>query len=67
MRNLWLLIAFLVLLPVIVAPLKLSGNLDWPAVQLVWIPIVIALLAAAAVQLLPRIANWHHGRNQRHH
>lgn len=67
MRNLWLLIAFLVLLPVMFASLKLSGGLDWSVVETLWIPIPLALLATAAVQLLPRLANWHHGSSRRHH
>jgi len=67
MRNLWLLIAFMMLLPIIIAPLKLSGGLDWSVVQALWIPILLALLATAAVQLLLRLANWHHGNNRRHH
>ena len=67
MRKLWLLIAFLMLLPVIVVPLKLSGGLDWSVVQPLWIPILLALFATVVVQLLLRLANWHHRNSRRHH
>lgn len=67
MRNLWLFIALLMLVPIVIAPLKFAGGLDWSLVQALWLPILLALLATAAVRFLLRIANWQHGNNRRHH
>jgi hypothetical protein len=69
MRKLWLLVAFLILLPVVVTLLKVSGDLPWGALQPLWIPLLIILLATMVARLLPRLGNWRvhwrHGNSRR--
>jgi hypothetical protein len=69
MRRLWLLVALLILVPVVLIPVKLSGDvgsLDWCALQPFWMPLLIVLLATTAAYLLPRLGNWHIRKSGRH-
>ena len=58
MRKLWLLVTFLILLPVVVTSLKVSGYLDWAVLEPLWILLLIVLLATMVARFLPRLGNW---------
>jgi hypothetical protein len=69
MRKLWLLVALLILLPVVVTLLKVSGGVEWSALLPLWFALLIALLLTIMARLLSRVANWQvhwcHGNSQR--
>jgi hypothetical protein len=58
MRKLWLLVALLIVLPVAVILLKVSGFVQWPALLPLWLALLFALLLTIMARLLPRLANW---------